>query len=268
MATNNAAEIDAKVKEGLRGTRFEATSLSPLSGGSVNWTYLAKLKTPLEDGTTEVMVKHGETHMMSKPEVALTLIRCVSSADTNRRARRAWINTPKGIEAECFRYLSYNPFAGKADPTASIDVVVRTPRYYHYDEQATNQFLEYLPGGISLKDYILKYYKNPSAEFVEIEARQVGKALGSWLRSFARWSATQSELRATAAENVEAQSFRHMLEFGWLAERVAQYSAILGDAKDIFAEVEKVAAAEIQDEDKLQVVHGDFWTGKYVKSLG
>lgn len=72
-----ASDIDIKVKDSLRGTRFEAAKLRSLSGGSVNWTYVATLAQPLEDGTTQVMVKHGETHMMTKPDFALTLIRCV-----------------------------------------------------------------------------------------------------------------------------------------------------------------------------------------------
>lgn len=83
MAANDPTVIDIKVKKSLEGTRFESSSLTPLSGGSVNWTYHATLAEPLEDGVTEVMVKHGETHMMTKPEVALTLIRCVSSRSSN-----------------------------------------------------------------------------------------------------------------------------------------------------------------------------------------
>lgn len=158
--------------------------------------------------------------------------------------------------------MSDSPFAGKPDPTEPQDVVVRTPKFYHYDEQGTNQFLEYLPKGISLKDYILKYYDGPGSESLEPEARRIGESLGSWLKSFTQWSSSHPELRVTAAENGEAQGFRHMLEFGWLAERVEQYPAILSDAKDIFVEVEKAAAAEIQDGSRLQVVHGDFWTGK------
>ena len=77
MADADHSEINAKVKKSLDGTQFESSELKPLSGGSVNWTYLAKLAKPLDDGTQEVMVKHGETHMMSRPDTALTLTRCV-----------------------------------------------------------------------------------------------------------------------------------------------------------------------------------------------
>jgi hypothetical protein len=79
MAATDQSEIDVKVQKSLQGTRFECTALKMLSGGSVNWVYQAKLSRPLDDGTTEVMIKHGEKFMLTKPEFALTLIRCVSS---------------------------------------------------------------------------------------------------------------------------------------------------------------------------------------------
>lgn len=242
MSTESLSEIDAKVKKSLEHTAFECSSLKPLSGGSVNWAYLLTLSKPLDNGAAEVMVKHGETHMMSKPEVALTLVRC-------------------RIESECLRCLSDSTFAGKADSTSPYNITVRTPKFYHNDVENANQFLEYLPNGTTLKDYIMKYYAAPTSESAEPEARQIGKSLGSWLRSLVRWGASHPELRAAAAENIEAQTFRHMLEFLWLGERVKEYPAILGCAKETFAEVEKAAAAEMRDETTLQVVHGDFWTG-------
>lgn len=70
-------DVDDKVKQALRGTSFEAASLERLSGGSVNWAYRATLSKPLDDGTSSVLVKHGETYMLSKPEFPLTLLRCV-----------------------------------------------------------------------------------------------------------------------------------------------------------------------------------------------
>jgi hypothetical protein len=78
MKPRDFSEIDAKVQESLQDTAFEASNLDRLSGGSVNWIYAASLLQPLEDGTMEVVVKHGETHMASKPDMELNLLRCVS----------------------------------------------------------------------------------------------------------------------------------------------------------------------------------------------
>lgn len=77
MAATDQTEINNKVQKSLEGTRFESSALKQLSGGSVNWVYEAKLSKPLDDGATEVMIKHGEKFMLTKPEFALTLIRCV-----------------------------------------------------------------------------------------------------------------------------------------------------------------------------------------------
>lgn len=68
---------ERQVRDGLRGTRFEAERLERITGGSVNWAFLATLAKPLEDGTTQVLVKHGEKRMASKPEFELPLFRCV-----------------------------------------------------------------------------------------------------------------------------------------------------------------------------------------------
>jgi len=64
------------------------------------------------------------------------------------------------------------------------------------------------------------------------------------------------------AENRDAPQVRHMLNFLWMYERIKEYPAILGGVADILAQVEKAAREERQDEDKLSIVHGDFWTGK------
>lgn len=74
---STTSEVDAKVQKSLEGTAFESSAIEKLSGGSVNFIYLAKLTKPLEDGTTEVLVKHGENWMASKPEFDLDMLRCV-----------------------------------------------------------------------------------------------------------------------------------------------------------------------------------------------
>ena len=71
------AKVDAKVRDGLTGTAFEPASVQRLSGGLVNWGYRATLKVPLDDGTDEVFLKHGETWVAKIPDYELNLVRCV-----------------------------------------------------------------------------------------------------------------------------------------------------------------------------------------------
>ena len=78
MATPKTTdEIKSEVFEWLKGTRYASTSLEPLLGGSANFIYRAHLSEPLEDGTAEVLVKHGEGYMASHPANKLATDRCV-----------------------------------------------------------------------------------------------------------------------------------------------------------------------------------------------
>ena len=69
--------IQNKVQKALEGIGLEISSLEKLSGGSVNWIYIEKLKRPLQDGTVEVLVKHAESYMATKPDFSLPSLRCV-----------------------------------------------------------------------------------------------------------------------------------------------------------------------------------------------
>ena len=79
MAAPDLSDVDGKVKESLAGTPYEASTLTRLSGGSVNWTYEATLVKPLDDGTKKVFVKHGGTRMKARPDTVLSLDRAMGS---------------------------------------------------------------------------------------------------------------------------------------------------------------------------------------------
>ncbi|KAF5265472.1 hypothetical protein FOXYS1_3696 [Fusarium oxysporum] len=68
-------DFDSKVQKALEGTKFQVSKLEKITGGSVNWIYKAELVRPLYNGEEEVLVKHGEPYMASKPEFALPALR-------------------------------------------------------------------------------------------------------------------------------------------------------------------------------------------------
>lgn len=70
-------EIKSEIFEFLRNTSYASTSLDPLPGGAANYIYRASLSKPLEDGTTEVLIKHGEGYMAVAPENKISIERCV-----------------------------------------------------------------------------------------------------------------------------------------------------------------------------------------------
>lgn len=80
MATwtpKTADEIKSEVFNSLRGTPYASDTLDPLSGGAANFIYRATLSKPLEDGTTEVLVKHSEPYMAVAPQNKISIDRCV-----------------------------------------------------------------------------------------------------------------------------------------------------------------------------------------------
>ncbi|KAI1801629.1 kinase-like domain-containing protein [Daldinia bambusicola] len=242
MAPETREEVTAKVIESLKGTPYEASSLDILSGGTANFIYRATLTRPLTGGTTEVAVKHSEDYIASSPDFKLTLSRC-------------------RIEEECLKALSAFLIVGNADEDNSYNFIVRTPKFYHFDEGNNTQIQELLGDGIDLKTHTLETVYGSDQEEIKSRSLQLGKALGRWLKGFHSWAAQQPELRATVAANKELQQLKHIINFSWLLDRAKQFPNVLGGAEDVFKEVGKMAAAELEDDSQLQVIHGDFWTG-------
>lgn len=169
----------------------------------------------------------------------------------------------KRVEEEFLRALTDFPIEGKTESSGGVNFTVRTPKFYHFDEKSNNQIQEILHNGKDLKTYALGTYPRDTPDAARPQCLQLGRALGAWLRGFHGWSATMpAGLRKMAAENKDLQQLKHLINFSWLLDRVAQFPAILGEAKDVFEKVSDMAAKELEDEDRLQVIHGDFWTGK------
>jgi hypothetical protein len=158
--------------------------------------------------------------------------------------------------------LSGLSIKGKAELPGDTRFTVRTPKFYHFDEQNSTQVQEILLNGKDLKTYALNTYPADTPETARPHCLQLGRALGRWLRNFHTWSATQVGLRKTIAGNTEMQQLKHLINFSWLLDRVAQFPSVLGEAQDVFEKVKVMAAKELEDESRLQIIHGDFWTGK------
>lgn len=75
---NNAEEMKDAVRKELEGTEYAVSLLTPLSGGTANFIYLARLHKPLSGGVREVVLKHGEAYVALHPDFKLEMVRCVS----------------------------------------------------------------------------------------------------------------------------------------------------------------------------------------------
>lgn len=78
MPGTKSDEIAAQITRELASTEYACSSLTTLSGGSANFLYKGTLQKPLEDGTAEVAVKHGEGFSASSSSLELSQKRCVS----------------------------------------------------------------------------------------------------------------------------------------------------------------------------------------------
>ncbi|CAN8097287.1 unnamed protein product [Discula destructiva] len=237
MAKPTAEEIALDIKEQLSFTSFACSTLIPLSGGNANYIFMGRLSKPLDDRTTMITIKHGESHSASFTGLQLSTDRCT-------------------LESDCLKEAE-NGLA----PVTNEACSVRTPRVFHYDLQRNTQIQEYLPNSLDLKRYALEHFSASTPLSENPAVVEIGRGLGRWLRSFHDWAATQTHLRDLARTNREMQALKLRYNYELLLSRVDTYPDILSGAKTVFEEVLGMAKAELCDEDQLQVIHGDFWTG-------
>lgn len=252
-----AHRVKSEVLEWLKGTPYAASDLEPLPGGSANFVYRASLINPLEDGTSEVLVKHGEPFVATDPNSPLTTDRC-------------------RVEEVCLKALN-SAELGKDEASGDdggFKFVVRTPKCLMYDDATRTQVQEYLTNGTTLKAYTMKNYSSPTSESLRPQCHRLGKVLAYWVLGFHRktardieeWSRdkegkTEPSLYAGIKGNRELQALKHMINYGWMLERVDQFPDILGESREVFKQVKAHAAAELKKGD-LMPIQGDFWTGK------
>ncbi|KAB5566758.1 kinase-like domain-containing protein [Coniochaeta sp. 2T2.1] len=240
LLPDNVNEISAKVLEALVGTPHECVTLAPLSGGNANFSFRGQLAQHAIQGDDEfILVKHGEDYLARNQRQQVTTDRC-----------RA--------EADALQALHAFP------PTESGGWVIRTPRLHAFYEESNIQIQEYIPFAQDLKRYIIECSQAgaPPTAWSEDMAR-FGHALGTWLGRFHEWGARpeHAELKRVATANKEIQRLKHLANYYFLVLAVDKFPALLGDAREVFEQVKAMADAEIEDESKLQVTHGDFWTG-------
>ena len=140
---------------------------------------------------------------------------------------------------------------------------VGTPRLHYFNRETNTQVQDYLRNAISLKEYAIKHYAAPTPIACQSSCLQLGRSLGRWLRSFHGWAAQpdNEELRTVVSRTKVMQSLKHSTNYGLFPGRVEKYPDILGEVEETLRRVSDMAAREVEDESKLQVIHGDFWTG-------
>ncbi|GKT43723.1 4-hydroxytryptamine kinase [Colletotrichum spaethianum] len=216
--------------------RFEGGSL--LSGGTANFIFHVSLSQPLPDGTTEVAVKHGEDFLAQNPDFKLPTSRCL-------------------VEELCLEHLSALP------PSAYGKLSVATPKLFYFDKETNTQVQEYQPNPLSLKNYALQHFTALASESAKPQCLNIGQSIGKWLRAFHEWSnsSEQRKFRDIAAANKEMQKLKHWVNYERLPSSVERFPSILGECASTFTAIADKMTKEMENDESLQVIHGDFWTG-------
>lgn len=77
MKFENEDKFAEKIQLELRNTRYACSALESLSRGSSNFMFKGTLDKALDDGTTEVAVKHSEGFVAACPQNSMATSRCV-----------------------------------------------------------------------------------------------------------------------------------------------------------------------------------------------
>lgn len=133
----------------------------------------------------------------------------------------------------------------------------------YFNPETNTQIQEYFPSSVNIKVYALSRLTSHE-EALKGQFRGIGEGLGRWLRSFHSWAAdpVQAKLQAKIKMNQDMQALKNQINYANLLSKIDQFPDILGDVREVFEEVKKMSEAELTDESKLQIIHGDFWTGK------
>lgn len=93
----------------------------------------------------------------------------------------------------------------------------------------------------------------------------MGFALGRWIKNFHTWGAApeQAELRQKMKGSTEMRALKYQINYPTMVATIANFPDLLEGSREVFEAVAKDVKDRLDAEDGA-LIHGDFWTGKYV----
>lgn len=227
MATlkDTIAQIEETLKDGPHACR----ELERLSGGTANYVFRGTLQKPSSDGPHTVIVKYTPPYVANFPSFALTDTRC-------------------DIEVAMLQ--------AKIPAAISNGITIDTPTVF--SSKHPIQVHEDLPKSTTLKEYLLQ-----NDDLSEGQSNRIGKALGSWTRSFHNWAQEPARTIMLQPLHNEMQKMAELklsINYGRLVESIKSSNLVLTDEElDILTAVARTNASISLLDGHL--IHGDFWTG-------
>ena len=152
------------------------------------------------------------------------------------------------------------------------DGKVVTPRLLMFDQSQNTQILEDYPGTVDLTR-LLRTWSNADDIHIKSRASSIGFQLGLWLRSFHSWTSepNQADLRKAVSGNQPMQLLKEGISYGsFMTILETLYPQLLDGTREKLERVRDMAAREFHtpgsygDGDNWGIIHGDFWSGKYL----
>jgi hypothetical protein len=153
------------------------------------------------------------------------------------------------------------------------EISVETPRSYFYDAPSRVQVIEDVSNAVELANVVKSY--NTEATQTLPSLLSIGFALGSWLRTFHAWTSesAQSDLQQKILRNKPMRDLKRRITYDTIGSILAKYPNVHRAYQKELDEIQTVARQEFEIEStevahgsqEWGIIHGDFWTGKYVK---
>jgi hypothetical protein len=149
--------------------------------------------------------------------------------------------------------------------------VIKAPHLLPYDQDANTQILEDFTDTTGFKAML---FSSNSAILIPPSSREdVGRHLGSWLRHFHSWTSApeQAALRALIPQDDPMRKLKRSYTYDCFLEILKNFPEILDGHQKTLENIREVMVKEFEkppteEEPNWGIIHGDFWSGKYVSS--
>ncbi|KAF8601461.1 hypothetical protein BDV93DRAFT_585222 [Ceratobasidium sp. AG-I] len=223
----------------LHETEYAAANIQRLSGGFTGYVYRVVLETPLPNGETSVVVKHGSGNMASNNDVIV------------------------GAERMDFEYKALKMI--HSSPLISSTSIVQVPRPLLYDTDTHTLIMSDLASTRMLSEVLLECLESGDPTHIRELSSQIGATLGDFLGRFHKWTSLpeQAELRTQFLGNTASK--KGGLEMCYHYMRKA--AAGLGLERDWMDEMIQEGLQDAEEGGSV-IAMGDFWFNNILVSNG
>lgn len=156
-------------------------------------------------------------------------------------------------------------------PLTDPSIQIKVPRLHLLDQASSIQILEDFVDTTGLKSMLLSA---EGSNLLPSSLEAIGFALGSWVQAFHMWAVApeQAALRAQMWQNDPMRKTKYLFTYHAFLKVLETHPEVLEGHRDILEKIRDTISKEYErpsteEDEDLGLIHGDFWSGKYVLSL-